>query len=76
VGHPVFFNYSDLRFEMNFICFGLGGLQFDKEVRSLSSYLTSVTTWTIRDKFSRLVQISSVLNVETLQEVRFTIILD
>lgn len=47
----------------------LGGLQFDKEVRSLSSYLTSVTTWTIRDKFSRLVQISSILNVETIQEV-------
>jgi len=47
----------------------LGGLQFDKEVRSLSSYLTSVTTWTIRDKFARLVQTSSILNVESLQEV-------
>ena len=26
----------------------LGGLQFDKEVRTLSSYLASFTTWTIR----------------------------
>merc|ERR1719457_220423 len=34
----------------------LGGLQFDKELRSLTSFLTSVTTWSIRDKFSRVSQ--------------------
>jgi len=47
----------------------LGGLQFDKELRSLTSFLTSVTTWSIRDKFSRLSQMSSILNVESVQEV-------
>ena len=47
----------------------LGGLQFDKEVRSLSSFLTSVTSWSIRDKFSRLQQMASILNIETLAEV-------
>eukprot|EP00090_Calanus_glacialis_P039767 TRINITY_DN6924_c0_g1_i1.p1 TRINITY_DN6924_c0_g1~~TRINITY_DN6924_c0_g1_i1.p1 ORF type:complete len:751 (-),score=327.81 TRINITY_DN6924_c0_g1_i1:125-2344(-) len=47
----------------------LGGLQFDREVRSLSSFLTSVTTWTIRDKFSRLQQMAAILNMETLLEM-------
>merc|ERR1719397_2241813 len=47
----------------------LGGLQFDKEVRSLSSFLTSVTSWSIRDKFSRLQQMASILNIETLAEI-------
>jgi len=47
----------------------LGGLQFDKELRCLTSFLTSVTTWSIRDKFSRLSQISCILNVESVQEV-------
>jgi len=47
----------------------LGGLQFDREVRSLSSFLTSVTTWTIRDKFSRLQQMAALLNMETISEM-------
>lgn len=42
----------------------LGGLQFDKELRSLVGYLTAVTQWTIRDKFARLAQIATVLNLE------------
>lgn len=42
----------------------LGGLQFDKELRSLIAYLTTVTTWTIRDKFSRLSQMATILNLE------------
>ena len=44
--------------------FQLGGLQFDKELRALASYLTSVTTWTIRDKFARLTQMATILNLE------------
>eukprot|EP00096_Caligus_rogercresseyi_P000511 TRINITY_DN10984_c0_g1_i1.p1 TRINITY_DN10984_c0_g1~~TRINITY_DN10984_c0_g1_i1.p1 ORF type:complete len:746 (-),score=240.52 TRINITY_DN10984_c0_g1_i1:1-2100(-) len=47
----------------------LGGLQFDREVRSLVSFLTSVTTWTIRDKFARLNQIATILNIEELSEI-------
>lgn len=42
----------------------MGGLQFDKELRVLVGYLTSVTTWTIRDKFARLTQMATVLNLE------------
>merc|ERR1719505_459822 len=47
----------------------LGGLQLDREVRALSSFLTSVTTWTIRDKFARLSQMAALLNLETLGEL-------
>uniref|UniRef100_A0A0K8RIP1 Conserved oligomeric Golgi complex subunit 4 n=1 Tax=Ixodes ricinus TaxID=34613 RepID=A0A0K8RIP1_IXORI len=47
----------------------LGGLQFDKELRYLISYMTSVTTWSIRDKFSRVSQISTLLNMEMVSEI-------
>ena len=39
------------------------------QVRALSSFLSSVTTWTIRDKFARLSQMAALLNLETLGEV-------
>ncbi|XP_067931489.1 conserved oligomeric Golgi complex subunit 4-like isoform X2 [Watersipora subatra] len=47
----------------------LGGLQFDKELRSLLGYLTNVTTWTIRDKFARLTQMATILNLEKVSEI-------
>eukprot|EP00164_Ancoracysta_twista_P007953 GFYU01011402.1.p1 GENE.GFYU01011402.1~~GFYU01011402.1.p1 ORF type:complete len:148 (-),score=50.21 GFYU01011402.1:49-492(-) len=47
----------------------LGGLQFDKDVRSLVSYLTTVSTSTVRDKFARLTQIALLLNLEKVHEV-------
>ncbi|XP_032219195.1 conserved oligomeric Golgi complex subunit 4 isoform X2 [Nematostella vectensis] len=47
----------------------LGGLQLDKELRSLVGYLTAVTQWTIRDKFARLTQISTLLNLEKVSEI-------
>ncbi|XP_072374706.1 conserved oligomeric Golgi complex subunit 4 isoform X1 [Scyliorhinus torazame] len=47
----------------------LGGLQFDKELRSLIAYLTSVITWTIRDKFARLSQMATILNLERVTEI-------
>ena len=47
----------------------IGGLQMDKELRSLIGYLTSVTTWSVRDKFARLTQIATVLNLETVNEL-------
>ncbi|KAF3832595.1 hypothetical protein F7725_026260 [Dissostichus mawsoni] len=49
--------------------FKLGGLQFDKELRSLVAYLTTVTTWTIRDKFARLTQMATILNLERVTEI-------
>ncbi|XP_039618780.1 conserved oligomeric Golgi complex subunit 4 [Polypterus senegalus] len=47
----------------------LGGLQFDKELRSLIAYLTTITTWTIRDKFARLTQMATILNLERVTEI-------
>ncbi|XP_002735095.1 conserved oligomeric Golgi complex subunit 4-like [Saccoglossus kowalevskii] len=47
----------------------LGGLQFDKELRALVGYLTSVTQWTIRDKFARLTQMATILNLERVTEI-------
>ncbi|XP_028824735.1 conserved oligomeric Golgi complex subunit 4-like [Denticeps clupeoides] len=47
----------------------LGGLQFDKELRSLVAYLSSVTSWTIRDKFARLTQMATILNLERVTEI-------
>ncbi|XP_066290971.1 conserved oligomeric Golgi complex subunit 4-like [Branchiostoma lanceolatum] len=47
----------------------LGGLQFDKELRALVGYLTSVTQWTIRDKFARLTQMATILNMERVGEI-------
>lgn len=49
---------------IQFIYVKLGGLQFDKELRSLVGYLTAITQWTVRDKFARLTQIATVLNME------------
>jgi len=47
----------------------LGALFFDKELRSLVNYLTSITSWTVRDKFSRLMQMSTALNLEQVKIV-------
>ncbi|XP_015922764.1 conserved oligomeric Golgi complex subunit 4 [Parasteatoda tepidariorum] len=47
----------------------LGGLQFDRELRLIIGYLTTVTTWTIRDKFARLTQIATILNLENVTEL-------
>lgn len=46
-----------------------GGLQLDKELRFLVNYLTSLTSWSTREKFSRLSQISILLSLENLDEL-------
>ncbi|CAG0882929.1 unnamed protein product [Cyprideis torosa] len=51
----------------------LGGLQLDKDVRALVGYLGSVIDWSIRDKFARLSQMATLLNMERLTEVGFWI---
>nr|XP_020017225.1 conserved oligomeric Golgi complex subunit 4 isoform X2 [Castor canadensis] len=58
-----------LNLEQQMAEFKLGGLQFDKELRSLIAYLTTVTTWTIRDKFARLSQMATILNLERVTEI-------
>ncbi|XP_056646847.1 conserved oligomeric Golgi complex subunit 4 [Diorhabda sublineata] len=47
----------------------LGGLVLDKEVRSLAGYITAATSWSVRDKFARLTQIATVLNLEQVHEI-------
>ncbi|XP_067617245.1 conserved oligomeric Golgi complex subunit 4 [Eurosta solidaginis] len=47
----------------------LGGLVLDQEIRALSSYLTGVTSWSVRDKMTRLTQIATILNLEKLDEL-------
>ena len=46
-----------------------GGLQFDRELRSLVNFLTGVTSQTVRDRFARLHQMNTVLNLEEPNEV-------
>ncbi|CAH0557376.1 unnamed protein product [Brassicogethes aeneus] len=47
----------------------MGGLILDKEVRSLAGYITTTTSWSVRDKFARLTQIATVLNLEQVSEI-------
>lgn len=49
----------------------LGGLQFDKELRSLVAYLSNITQWTVRDKFAKLTQMATVLNLERVRWYTF-----
>jgi hypothetical protein len=46
----------------------LGGLQLEKDVRSLVIGLSDLTQTSMRDKFSRLQQLATVLGVETAAE--------
>ncbi|KAI3409817.1 hypothetical protein GPALN_006192 [Globodera pallida] len=46
----------------------LGALQLDKEFRELSSYLTSLAGWNVREKCTRLSQMIALLNTESLDE--------
>ncbi|XP_013109416.2 conserved oligomeric Golgi complex subunit 4 [Stomoxys calcitrans] len=47
----------------------LGGLVLDQEVRALGAYLASATSWSVRDKMTRLTQIATILNLEKVSEV-------
>lgn len=46
----------------------LGGLQLDRDVRALVAATGEMTTRTVRDKFARLTQMSTVLSLESVQE--------
>lgn len=47
----------------------LGGVQLDKDLRSFTSYLSSLTSWPVRDRFTRLMQIATLLTLETVNEL-------
>ncbi|KAG8653422.1 hypothetical protein MANES_05G016350v8 [Manihot esculenta] len=47
----------------------LGGLQLDRDTRALVSHFSSMTGRTVRDKFARLTQIATILNLEKASEI-------
>ncbi|OAY65563.1 Conserved oligomeric Golgi complex subunit 4 [Ananas comosus] len=47
----------------------LGGLQLDKEVRALINHFSEMSQRPVRDMFSRLSQISTILNFERVSEI-------
>ncbi|CAB4423265.1 unnamed protein product [Rhizophagus irregularis] len=46
-----------------------GALRFDKDLRSVTNYFSAKMQWPFRDKFTRLNQISTLLNLESLSEI-------
>ncbi|KAF9590294.1 hypothetical protein IFM89_032302 [Coptis chinensis] len=47
----------------------LGGLQLNRDVRALVSHFSSMTQRTVRDKFARLTQMATILNLEKVSEL-------
>ncbi|KAL3652638.1 Golgi transport complex subunit 4 [Castilleja foliolosa] len=47
----------------------LGGLQLDRDARMLVTHFSSMTHITVRDKFSRLTQMATILNLEKVSEI-------
>uniref|UniRef100_A0A182IKX9 Conserved oligomeric Golgi complex subunit 4 n=1 Tax=Anopheles atroparvus TaxID=41427 RepID=A0A182IKX9_ANOAO len=47
----------------------LGGLVLDQEVRALASFLTGATSWSVRDKLAKLLQMGTILNLESVSEL-------
>ncbi|CAI9274724.1 unnamed protein product [Lactuca saligna] len=47
----------------------LGGLQLDRDVRALVSHFSGMTQRTVRDKFARMTQMATILNLEKVSEI-------
>lgn len=47
----------------------LGSLQLDRDIRALVNHFYSMTQRPVRDKFARLTQMTTVLNVEKVSEI-------
>ncbi|XVF26456.1 hypothetical protein REPUB_Repub14bG0018100 [Reevesia pubescens] len=47
----------------------LGGLQLDRDTRALVSHFSEMTQRTVRDKFARLTQMATILNLERVSEI-------
>jgi hypothetical protein len=47
----------------------LGGIQFDADVRALAAFFVARSSRRVRDKFTRLLQIAQLLNLESPAEV-------
>ncbi|VUZ57290.1 unnamed protein product, partial [Hymenolepis diminuta] len=48
-----------------------GALQFDKELRCIFNFFSSLSTFPCREKFARILQISKLLNLEKVEEVSY-----
>ncbi|CAG8804247.1 3547_t:CDS:2, partial [Gigaspora rosea] len=46
-----------------------GALRFDKDLRAVNNYFSTKMRWVFRDKLTRLNQISTLLNLESLSEI-------
>ena len=44
-------------------------MHLDKDIRILINYLTSLTSWSTREKFARLSQIAILLSLENVNEL-------
>lgn len=47
----------------------LGGMALDKVVRSLIGYFGAASAWPVRERFTRLVQVTAVLNLEHVADL-------
>lgn len=47
----------------------LGGLQLDRDARALVSHFSTMTQRTVRDKFARITQMATILNLEKVSEI-------
>ncbi|KAJ7280500.1 hypothetical protein O6H91_Y371800 [Diphasiastrum complanatum] len=47
----------------------LGGLQLDRDTRTLVGHFSGMTQRTVRDKFARLIQMATILNLEKVIEI-------
>ncbi|VDM27529.1 unnamed protein product, partial [Hydatigera taeniaeformis] len=48
-----------------------GALQFEKELRCIFNFFSSLSTFPCREKFARILQISKLLNLEKVEEVSY-----
>lgn len=53
-----------------FFPFQYGALQFDKELRCIFNFFSSLSTFPFREKFARILQISKLLNLEKVSKMR------
>lgn len=58
------------KFMLNFKYSELGAIRFDRDLRAITTYLSSQTLFgDVRDKFTRLQQISTILNLDTEEDI-------
>lgn len=62
--------YSQWKQVIFLLSYRLGGIQLERDLRTILTYITSLTSWTVRDKFARIQQMALVLSVENVDELK------